>query len=60
MRLTLLLTLLALVAGAADLPARAIETDQYYTWGKELEDSTEMVNAWVNLEIARGLEEING
>jgi hypothetical protein len=58
-RLTLLALLFALAAGAASSPARGIETDQYYTWGKELEDSTETINAWVNLEIARALEEVN-
>lgn len=54
-----LVLLLALAAGAVSSPARGIETDQYYSWGKELADSTDMINTWVNLEIARALEEVN-
>jgi hypothetical protein len=33
----------------------ALETDQYYTWGLPLEDSTDMVNARFNLELERAI-----
>ena len=38
----------------------ALETDQFFAWGQPLEDETDMVNAKVNLEISRVLDEING
>ena len=34
---------------------QAIETDQYYTWGRPMDDSLEAMNAKVNLEIDRAL-----
>jgi hypothetical protein len=40
-------------------PTAAIETDQYYAWGRELADSTEMINAKVNSEILLVLERVN-
>ena len=38
------LTLLT-VSLLSAIPAAAIETDQFYAWGRELADSTEMINA---------------
>jgi hypothetical protein len=40
-------------------PARALESDQYFAWGREIEDSTDVLNAKVTLEIERVLAEIN-
>jgi hypothetical protein len=37
----------------------SIETDQYYAWGRDLEDSTEMINAKVTAELNAGLVELN-
>jgi hypothetical protein len=37
----------------------ALETDQYYAWARPLRDSTEALNAKVNVEIERELEAIN-
>ena len=37
-------------------PAHALETDQFYAWGKPIEDSTEHLNAWVRLEIQSALD----
>jgi len=34
----------------------ALETDQFYTWGKPIEDSTEYLNAWVQLRIQSVLD----
>lgn len=31
--------------------AQALETDQFYAWGKPIEDSTHYLNAWVKLQI---------
>lgn len=39
--------------------ARALETDQYYAWGRELADATDIVNAKINVEIADVLERVN-
>jgi hypothetical protein len=36
-------------------PAAALETDQYYSWGRELADSTDIVNAKFNLELERAI-----
>ena len=36
----------------------ALETDQYYTWGRPLADSTDVVNARFNLELERAIAEI--
>lgn len=46
-------------ACALSLPAVALETDQYYAWGRELADSTDVINAKINLEISDVLERIN-
>ena len=48
---------LALAAWAGE--ARAIETDQYYAWGRDVADSTDAVNAKFNLELSRVLARIN-
>jgi|GEM_PF-461092 len=37
----------------------ALETDQYYAWGRELEDSAEVLNAKLNLELSLAAEEAN-
>lgn len=50
--------ILVLVA-AACMPALALETDQYYTWDKPLDDATEVLNAKVNLEIGLLVQRIN-
>jgi len=47
------------LALAAATPARAIETDQYYAWGRPIADSTEILNAKMNLEIDRALARVN-
>ena len=48
-----------LVLAAAVLPARALECDQYYAWGRPLADATAAINAKVNADIAAALAEIN-
>lgn len=45
-----------LVVGAA----WGLETDQYYAWGRELRDSTGVLNAKLNLEIERAAEKVDG
>jgi len=52
---TLVVCLAVLVVPAL----QAIETDQYYSWGRPLEDSLEVMNAKVNLEIDRALAQTN-
>lgn len=37
-------------------PAPALETDQFYAWGKPIEDSTVYLNAWVALQFQSVLE----
>ena len=37
-------------------PAQALETDQFYAWGKPIEDSTHYLNAWVRLTIQSALD----
>ena len=37
-------------------PSAALETDQYYTWGRPLADSTAVVNAKLNLELQRAID----
>ncbi len=39
--------------------AAALETDQFYAWGRYLEDATEVLNARVNLELERLVAELN-
>jgi len=54
MRFSLLVVVLAAILSfAAEPDIAALETDQYYTWGRELEDSTDVVNAKINLELER-------
>ena len=36
-------------------PVFALETDQYYAWGRPLADSTDAVNARFNLELERAI-----
>jgi hypothetical protein len=36
-------------------PSSALETDQYYAWGRPLADSTDVVNARFNLELERAI-----
>ncbi len=53
----------ALAAAALALaapPVRAIETDQYYAWGRPLADATDALNAKVGLELERVLAAVNG
>jgi len=52
-------TLAALCALALALPARALETDQYYAWLRPLADSSDALNAKINFELAAALDEIN-
>jgi hypothetical protein len=44
-----------LIAAFALGEASALETDQYYTWGLPLADATPVLDAKINLEIARAL-----
>jgi len=44
----------ALLAG---FPLQAMETDQYYAWGKPIADSANYLNAWVKLSIQAALDE---
>ncbi|MSQ98623.1 MAG: hypothetical protein EXR85_04915 [Xanthomonadales bacterium] len=44
----------ALLAGS---PLQAMETDQYYAWGKPIADSADYLNAWVKLTIQTALDE---
>jgi len=54
------LTLVALVLCAVmSTTVTALESDQYYTWGRELSDSTDVLNAKVRLEIDRVLDVVN-
>lgn len=43
--------------GAGATPG--LETDQFFAWGRHLEDMTEVLNAWVNLELERLVAELN-
>ncbi len=36
--------------------AHALETDQFYAWGKPIDDSSVYLNAWVRLQIQAALE----
>ncbi len=47
--------LLLLAVGLAAVPSSALETDQYWAWGRPLTDSTEAVNARFNLELERAI-----
>lgn len=49
--------LLVTLAGfLVNTPAMALETDQFYAWGKPIEDSTVYLNAWVQLQIQSALD----
>jgi len=48
------LALLAGLLSAASAPA--LETDQFYAWGKPIEDSTAYLNAWVRLTVQSALD----
>lgn len=50
-------TLLAALASVGR--SEALETDQYYAWGRKLPDATDVMNAKVNLEIREVLERVN-
>ena len=49
--------LLGLVGAGA---ASGLETDQFFAWGRHLEDMTEVLNVRVNLELERLVAELNG
>ena len=51
-RLIVVTALCVVVSAAA---ADALETDQYYAWGRPLADSTDAVNARFNLELERAI-----
>jgi hypothetical protein len=45
----------------ASVSVQALETDQFYAWGKPIEDSTHYLNAWVRLQIQDVLDtRVNG
>jgi hypothetical protein len=46
-----------LAALLAVFPLHAMETDQYYAWGKPIADSADYLNAWVKLNIQSALDE---
>ena len=48
------LVFLACVAVSAS--AAALESDQFYAWGKPIEDSTEYLNAWVKWQVQTALD----
>jgi len=50
-----LITVLSLCLVVAPGSAPGLETDQYYTWGQSLVDSTAVVNARFNLELERAV-----
>ena len=53
-------TLVALVLSSViGIPAVSLESDQYYAWGRELPDSTDVLNSKVRLEIDRVLKAVN-
>ena len=41
---------------AVSTPVLALESDQFYAWGKPIEDSTEYLNAWVKWQIQTALD----
>ena len=57
MAIPLLLTLLTGLLVIT--PARALETDQFYAWGKPIEDSGKYLNAWVRLQFQSTLDSIS-
>jgi hypothetical protein len=52
----LVVALLAVLATAA---AKALETDQFAAWRRPLADAAPIINAKIDLEISRALEELN-
>lgn len=53
-----LVVALLLGLGGGDA-AEGLETDQFFAWGRHLEDMTEVLNARVNLELERLVAELN-
>ena len=49
-------SLVMLVGLLINTPSQALETDQFYAWGLPIEDSTQYLNAWVQLQIQTALE----
>jgi hypothetical protein len=49
----ILAAVLLLLTGAT---AEALETDQFYAWGKPIDDSTAHLNAWVRVQIQDALD----
>ena len=58
MRRSRTIILLCLVALLAQSPTQALETDPYLSWGHELDDAIEPLNAKVNLEIDKVLDRL--
>ena len=55
-RTAFLSCLAALACVAASARAQALETDQFYAWGKPIEDSTHYLNAWVKWQVQTALD----
>jgi hypothetical protein len=51
---TLVVAIVAAVVPSS--PSAALETDQYYAWGRPLADSTDVINAKLNLELQRAID----
>ena len=51
--------LLAVTLGSAAEESWALESDQYYAWGRPLDDATAVLNAKVELEIGEALRDVN-
>jgi hypothetical protein len=51
---TLVVAIVAAVVPSS--PSTALETDQYYGWGRPLTDSTAVLNAKLNLELQRSID----
>lgn len=49
-----------LLVATSHSAASALETDQFYAWGRPLNDSTDVLNAKINLEIDKALAQVNG
>lgn len=50
------LHMLLLAGLLSHAPLYALETDQFYAWGKPIEDSTLYLNAWVQVQIQSALD----
>lgn len=57
MRIRRLLAAASIVFGAST--GRALETDQFFAWGRTLSDASDAINAKVNAEIAEALNRVN-